>query len=92
MVRPYVGVSSKTISGYRGSPVWVLTIEKLKPFHLASKLEGFGLGLVIYTDIMPSPAWSRAYRSILDSLPTAVSAYHWGDVDVCGFRIAAQIR
>lgn len=92
VVRPFVGVSSKAITGYRGSPAWVLTIENLTPFHLASKLEGVGLGLVIYTGGMPSPAWSRAYRSILDSLPTAISAYHWGDVDVGGFRIAAQIR
>lgn len=92
VVRPFVGVSSKAITGYRGSPAWVLTIENLTPFHLASQLEGVGRGLVIYTGGMPSPAWARAYRSILASLPTAVSAYHWGDVDVGGFRIAAQIR
>lgn len=92
VVRPFVGVSSKSITGYRGSPAWVLTIENLTPFHLASQLEGAGRGLVIYTGGMPSPAWARAYRSILASLPTAVTAYHWGDVDVGGFRIAAQIR
>lgn len=92
VVRPFVGVSSKAITGFRGLPVWVLTIENLTPFHLASQLDGVGRGLVIYTGGMPSPAWARAYRSILSSLPAAVPAYHWGDVDVGGFRIAAQIR
>lgn len=92
VIRPFVGVSSKAITGYRGSPAWVLTIENLTPFHLASQLEGAGRGLLIYTGGMPSPAWARAYRSILASLPMAVSAYHWGDVDVGGFRIATQIR
>jgi hypothetical protein len=92
VVRPFVGVASKAITGYRGSPAWVLTIENLTPFHLASQLDGVGRGLVIYTGGMPSPAWARAYRSILASLPANVPVYHWGDVDVGGFRIAAQIR
>lgn len=92
VVRPFVGVASKSIRGYRGTPSWVLTIENLTPFHLASQQDGVGQGLVIYTGGMPSPAWARAYRSILASLPPAVPAYHWGDVDVGGFRIAAQIR
>lgn len=92
VIRPFVGVSSKAVTGYRGSPAWVLTIENLTPFHLASQTAGAGQGLVIYTGGMPSPAWARAYRSILASLPFSVPAYHWGDVDVGGFRIAAQIR
>lgn len=92
VVRPFVGVSSRAITGYIGSPAWVLTIENLTPFHLAAQLEGVGRGLVIYTGGMPSPAWARTYRSILASLPVAVPTYHWGDVDVGGFRIAAQIR
>lgn len=92
VVRPFVGVASKAITGYRGSPAWVLTIENLTPFHLASQLDGVRRGLVIYTGGMPSPAWARAYRSILASLPANVPVYHWGDVDVGGFRIAAQIR
>lgn len=92
VVQPFVGVSSKAITGFRGLPAWVLTIENLTPFHLAAQQHGVGQGLVIYTGGMPSPAWSRAYRSILASLPVDVPAYHWGDVDVGGFRIAAQIR
>lgn len=70
----------------------MLTIENLTPFHLAAQLEGVGRAIRDYTGGMPSPAWARTYRSILASLPVAVPTYHWGDVDVGGFRIAAQIR
>lgn len=95
VARPFVGVASKVISGYRGKPTWVLTIENLTTFHMAAEKlrDRFPVdGLVIYTGGMPSPAWARAYRSILRSLPCEVAAFHWGDVDVGGFRIAAQIR
>jgi hypothetical protein len=93
VAQPFVGVASKAITGYRGAPAWILTIENLTTFHMAtSALKGRSDGLVIYTGGMPSPAWARAYRSILRSLPADVPAYHWGDVDVGGFRIAAHIR
>ena len=41
---------------------------------------------------MPSPSWCRTYARILDAIPTTVPAYHWGDIDQGGFRIAAHIR
>lgn len=91
VVHPFVGVSSKAISGFAGSPAWILTIENLTTFHLASRLDQAPEGLIIYTAGMPSPAWTRAYRSILASLPTSIPAYHWGDIDVGGFRIAAHV-
>ena len=93
VAHPFVGVASKVITGFHGTPAWVLTIENLTTFHLAAEaMKGRSDGLVIYTGGMPSPAWVRAYRTVLRSLPAAVPAYHWGDVDVGGFRIAAHIR
>lgn len=92
VIRPFLGLASKAIEGYRGSPMWVLTVENLTTFHLLSQLSSVSQGLVIYTGGMPSPAWARAYGSILAPLPIDVPAYHWGDIDVGGFRIAAQIK
>lgn len=93
VARPFVGVASKAVAGYRGHIGWVLTIENLTTFHMAAEaLKERSDGLVVYTGGMPSPAWARAYQSILASLPEGVPAYHWGDVDVGGFRIAAHVR
>ena len=93
VARPFVGVASKAVTGYRGQIGWVLTIENLTTFHMAAELlKERSDGLVVYTGGMPSPVWGRAYPSVLASLPQAVPAYHWGDIDVGGFRIAAHIR
>ncbi|KRA17515.1 Wadjet anti-phage system protein JetD domain-containing protein [Lysobacter sp. Root604] len=92
IVRPFVGVSNKAVLGYKGSPCWVLTIENLTTFHAASQLlDGRG-ALILYTAGMPSPTWTSAYSRILASLPESVLTYHWGDIDVGGFRIAAYIK
>lgn len=93
IVRPFLGVASHAIKRYEGSPTWVLTIENLTTFHQAARqIAGDARGLLIFTGGMPSPAWCRGYRAILGSLPSDIPAYHWGDVDEGGFRIAARIR
>jgi len=92
IVRPYVGVANRTVIGYDGSPAWVLTIENLTTFHLASRLLDGQRALIIFTGGMPSPSWVGAYRHILAALSPEVPAYHWGDIDQGGFRIAARIR
>lgn len=92
IVKPFVGVANKTVTSYSGSPSWVLTIENLTTFHLASQFLDGGDGLIVFTGGMPSPSWCSAYRRILNSLPTGTAAYHWGDIDQGGFRIAAHIR
>lgn len=92
IVRPFVGVSNKGVVGYQGDPDWVLTIENLATFHLATQLLDGGPGLIVYTAGMPSPSWCQAYTNILTSLPASTVAYHWGDIDPGGFRIAAHIK
>lgn len=92
IVRPFVGVSNKAVLAYAGSPQWVLTIENLTTFHLASQLLDGRAGLIVFTGGMPSPSWCRAYSRLLEGLPTSLPAYHWGDIDQGGFRIAAFIK
>lgn len=92
IVWPFVGVSNRHIIGYIGTPTWVLSIENLTTFHLASQHPESSSGLLLFTGGMPSPSWCRAYARILDSLPESIAIYHWGDIDQGGFRIAAYIR
>ncbi|MDD1980427.1 Wadjet anti-phage system protein JetD domain-containing protein [Pseudomonas asiatica] len=92
IIRPFLGVANTVVTGYVGSPVWLLTIENLTTFHQAARALGnISSGVVVYTAGMPSPSWGEAYVRILSSLPTTTSIYHWSDHDEGGFRIAARV-
>lgn len=92
IVWPFVGVSNRHVIGYAGPTAWVLSIENLTTFHLASQHSDAATGLILFTGGMPSPSWCGAYVRILESLPDSIPVYHWGDIDQGGFRIAAHIR
>jgi hypothetical protein len=88
----YLAVSPTQIDGYDGAIEWVLLVENLATFDLCAKArpdrEG---GLVLYTAGMPSPSWRRACQAVLARLDEHIPVYHWGDIDVGGFRIAASV-
>lgn len=92
VAKPFIGVSGRHVVAYAGMPAWVLSIENLTTFHLASQHSDAGAGLILYTGGMPSPSWCRAYTTILESIQSHTPVYHWGDIDQGGFRIAAHIR
>ncbi len=93
IARPYVGVAPRNVRGLAASPAWVLTIENLTTFHLvAEAITGRTDGLVVFTGGMPSPAWVAGFRRLTDTLSQSATFYHWGDIDVGGFRIAARLR
>lgn len=93
IVRPYVGVAPRSVRGLVATPAWVLTIENLTTFHLAAEaMAGMTDGLVVYTGGMPSPAWVAGFRHLTEKLSQSATFYHWGDIDVGGFRIAARLR
>ena len=92
VLKPFIGVSGKDVTGYQGDPAWVLTIENLTTFHLCSQMPAADEGLIIYTGGMPSPSWVRSFTTIVSDLPLDTPVYHWGDVDVGGFRISAYLR
>ena len=93
IVRPYVGVAPRNVCGLTATPAWVLTIENLTTFHLvAEAMTGRTDGLAVFTGGMPSPAWVAGFRRLTEKLSQSATFYHWGDIDVGGFRIAARLQ
>ncbi|MEO6923670.1 MAG: Wadjet anti-phage system protein JetD domain-containing protein [Bryocella sp.] len=93
LFRPYHGLPMASITGFRfeQSPSCVLTVENKQTFHeLAVQAVGTA-ACVIYTGGMPSPAWHGVYAKVLQAIPGGVPVYHFGDLDVGGFRIAYAI-
>ena len=93
LFRPYHGLPMVSITGFRfdQSPSCVLTVENKQTFHeLAMQAVGTS-ACVIYTGGMPSPAWHEVYAKVLQAIPCDVPVYHFGDLDVGGFRIANAI-
>lgn len=92
VVHEFIAVSPTQVVGYTGRPDWVLCIENLTTFGMASKLLlAERSGLVLYTGGMPSPSWRRAFATVVRDVDPDVPIYHWGDIDEGGFRIAAVV-
>lgn len=92
--KPYVGLAPQSIRRIMLSDGadYVLTVENLTTFHeIALGKAGQPSGVIIYTVGMPSPALLRVYRlCVQEALPSNHGRrFHWGDIDLGGFRIAA---
>ncbi|MDD5299424.1 MAG: DUF2220 family protein [Gallionella sp.] len=89
---PYIGLAPQSIKNISLSDddAYVLTVENLTIFNeLALGKAGSLHGVVLYTAGMPSPALLRVYRLIMAALKQGSRRFHWGDIDLGGFRIAA---
>lgn len=92
--RPYIGLSPSVISGFivESSPITLLSVENLTTFHeLSTKNDNFENCILLFTGGMPSPSWKRVYKLILNALPIESKVFHWGDIDIGGFRIAKHL-
>lgn len=87
----WLGFPVDAVTGISTTVRALLSIENLASFHEAAALRGDAPVLLIYTGGMPSPAWQSAYARLLDGLPDTAALYHWGDIDLGGFRIAARL-
>ena len=47
-------------------------------------------GIVFYSGGFPSRSWRQAYLDVVTQQPTA-TAFHWGDIDEAGVRIASSV-
>jgi hypothetical protein len=92
--KPYIGLAPQSIRRISASDraTYVLTVENLDTFHeLALGKAGEVSGVIIYTAGMPSPAMLRVYERCVDGVLSEhdCGRWHWGDIDLGGFRIAA---
>lgn len=86
---PYIGLAPQSIKSisFGGDDFYVLTVENLTTFHELALGKGGPLrGIVLYTAGMPSPALLRVYRLLVSN--SGQDRFHWGDIDLGGFRIA----
>lgn len=89
--RPWLGLPPGMASAVASDARWLLTIENLTSFHEAALRLDDHPGLLLWTAGMPSPALRHLYALALAGLPAEAAVYHWGDIDVGGFRIAALL-
>ena len=91
--RPYHGLPMTAITGFHfdHAPTCVVTVENKSTFHEMAVLAEGTHACVIYSGGMPSSAWRQVYAKALASIEDGVPVYHFGDLDVGGFRIARVI-
>lgn len=92
VLNPFIGISPDALEALADPGRYVLTVENLTPFNeLARGHAGRLEGTVIYVAGMPAPSLLRALGAAYRSLSHSVACFHWGDLDLGGFRIAARI-
>lgn len=69
-------------------PSYLIFIENKTTFERYCR-EIDDSGWVFYTHGFPSRKWQKLYVSIVNQLAGNIPIYHWGDMDVGGYRILA---
>lgn len=93
LFRPYHGLPMEHVAHLRFdvAPSSLVTVENKASFHELALLAAQANACVVYTGGMPSPAWKQVYQRVLAALTADTPVYHFGDVDVGGFRIAEAV-
>ncbi|MBL4653758.1 MAG: hypothetical protein JKY53_12985 [Flavobacteriales bacterium] len=92
-IKPYIGIPPDVIKSIelKGSPAYILTIENFSTFNTYTRLIDDG-GIIIYTNGFPNKWFVSFYRDVLSHADRSVPVFHWGDIDVGGFRILAKLQ
>ncbi|EJG1566160.1 hypothetical protein CIR73_RS07745 [Vibrio parahaemolyticus] len=85
---PFIGIPPDAIKDVivTTEPSYVLFIENKTTFERYCREIDDG-GLIIYTNGFPSRRWHSVFKSLDIALNSSVSFYHWGDIDLGGFKI-----
>lgn len=67
-------------------PLYILFIENKTTFERYCR-EVSDMGLVLYTNGFPSRQWQKIFKQIDGQVFTETPIFHWGDVDVGGYKI-----
>ncbi len=92
-ITPYLGIPPDAIEDaiINKSITYCLTIENLSSFNSYTRTIDDG-GIIVYSNGFPGSKWQLAYKKILQALPMNVSIFHWGDIDIGGFRILQKLQ
>ncbi len=89
---PYVSLPTDDIVSIRcvNIPRYILLIENLTTFRRYCDQIKDG-SLVLYTGGFPSSAWVRLMAPMLKTMPESTQLFHWGDIDIGGYRILTYL-
>lgn len=86
----YLGLPPDEVRAFKFREAdYILTIENWVSFVRYAR-EVKDNGIILYTGGFPSRSWRQAYVEVITQQPGA-AAFHWGDVDEAGVRIAASV-
>jgi len=90
---PYIAMPLETVSEIRISKPapYILFIENLASFERYCR-EVHDAGVVIYTNGFPSRKWRKALAGMIATQCKKTTIYHWGDIDLGGYRILAHLN
>jgi hypothetical protein len=73
------------------NPSYVLTIEDINLYqrYLAGVNDD---GLVLYIGDFPPPKVLNCYENLVRKLPKEVNLYHWGNIDLAGFKTIIALQ
>lgn len=92
---PFIGTAPDTIAHAELAPgvEILLLVENLTTFNeIARAGNGFASHVAaLYTGGAPAPSLLAFLKRSLSRLPPHIRVYHWGDVDLGGYRIADKV-
>jgi hypothetical protein len=85
---PYVEFPPDGIIGFNIGihPPYILFIENKTTYQRYTREINDG-GWVLFTNGFPSRHWQALFKEISHFIPIDIPIYHWGDIDVGGYRI-----
>ena len=89
---PYMAIPMDNLNTIQSTqtPPYVLIIENLSSFERYCR-QIFDGGIVVYSGGFPSRHWVRVLRTLVKSLAVQVPVFHWGDIDLGGYRILVYL-
>ena len=90
---PYVAVPLDNIESIKmkSDPAYILFIENLTSFERYTRTIKDN-GLIVYTGGFPSHHWIRVVNTLKQHLSNVCEVYHWGDIDVGGYKILSYLE
>jgi len=92
-ISPYIGIPPDAIETifFEKNPSYCLSIENLSSFNAYTR-NIHDEAIVLYSNGFPGSKWQASYKKLLLALPKNTPVFHWGDIDVGGFRILQKLQ